>query len=462
MGTTLRQTMEHTGKLVLRSSHSEDTTPETGLFLGHALAKEYGKVVVGNDLMKSSPMMKNALIAGLISSGADVIDIGTVSGPVAEYAARMGDCCVYVTEFRQQDLVSGYLLIEKDGSFFDIEQVRRLERLYKPGDALPDYKNLGTVKRYYEATRDYNDRVLSVLENINGGIVVLNCNCGMAGDSAPQILNLIGTDVISIHGQKDRNYISNPLSTKEADIRQMRALVDIDAGSIGISLNRIGTLQMVFDEQGEPMTDEQVLAILILFLKPQKVVVPMDMTWMIEDVFRGSSGVEVNSPYPDPDAEKMEFIVCRPSAGTLHKAMAENEADLLYYQGGFAYRDISCGPDAIMTSVLLSQFSSNNNLKKTLEQLPKYYSERKSYKISCSQDEFARILNANIPDVSPMGVFSDFGYWRVDMNSGGFCVEFNKESEDLIDVMAESNDKLYLVSLMEVIDNLMESCESGQ
>ena len=75
--------MEHNDGLLLRSSPSEDTTPEMGLLLGHALSVRYHKVVVGMDLMQSSSMMMNAVIAGLVSSGADVIDIGVVSGPVA-------------------------------------------------------------------------------------------------------------------------------------------------------------------------------------------------------------------------------------------------------------------------------------------------------------------------------------------------------------------------------------------
>ena len=153
--------MEHSEKLLLRSSPSEDVTPEMGIILGQALAIYYDKVVVGRDLMQSSPMMKNAVVSGLVSSGADVIDIGVVSEPVAGLAASMGDCCVYVTEFRQHDLMSGYLLIEKDGSFFSMDQVRRLDRIFEVGKKRPPFKELGTVKRYYNAINDYNQRLMA-------------------------------------------------------------------------------------------------------------------------------------------------------------------------------------------------------------------------------------------------------------------------------------------------------------
>ena len=80
--------MEHSEKLLLRSSPSEDVTPEMGIILGQALAIYYDKVVVGRDMMQSSPMMKNAVVSGLVSSGADVIDIG-VPAALDDFAATV-------------------------------------------------------------------------------------------------------------------------------------------------------------------------------------------------------------------------------------------------------------------------------------------------------------------------------------------------------------------------------------
>jgi len=453
--------MERSDRLLLRSSSSEDTTPDMGLILGHALALDYKKVVIGMDMMKSSPMMKNALVSGLISSGADVIDVGVVSGPALALAASMGDCGVYITEFRQLDLVSGFLLFNKDGSLFGNDQIRHLDRVFEEGYKRPDYKSLGSIKQYYQATEDYNQKALSLISEKAGGSIILNCNCGMASDSAPQIMNIIGADVISINGQKDRNFVSDSLSTKEADTRHMKALVEANAGSTGISINRIGTQLRVFDESGTALTDEQVLAILILYLRPTKVVVPMDMTKFIEDAFRGNTGVKIWTPNPEPDAEKTEFIYARPDLSGIRKAMAESSADIGYYKGGFIFSNISLGPDAILASEYLALFSGTNNMKLIVSSFPEYYSETKAYRISCTQDDFIRVMNANLPEVSPIKITED-DCWRVEMTGGWFYVTFNKDSEDTVDVIAESNDKVYLVSLVEVIDGLMEACESGQ
>ena len=65
----IERDMAQADRILLRSSPSIDTSPEMGLLLGHALAMDHSRVVVGRDLMRSSSMMKEALVSGLMSSG---------------------------------------------------------------------------------------------------------------------------------------------------------------------------------------------------------------------------------------------------------------------------------------------------------------------------------------------------------------------------------------------------------
>ena len=50
-------------RIVLRSSPTEDTTPDMGMLLGHALAMDYKRIVVARDQMRSSSMMKEARLS---------------------------------------------------------------------------------------------------------------------------------------------------------------------------------------------------------------------------------------------------------------------------------------------------------------------------------------------------------------------------------------------------------------
>ena len=125
------------------------------------------------------------------------------------------------------------------------------------------------------------------------------------------------------------------------------------------------------------------------------------------------------------------------------------------------FSNISYTPDALHASIILSQFSSTNSMSDIISQFPEYHSENKTYKITCSQADFSRMMDQYVTEVSPL-VAHDKGCWRIDMPDGGFFVSLDSELEDTVNVTAESNDKLYLISLIEIIDELMEKCVSGQ
>ena len=176
-------------RIVLRSSPTEDTTPDMGMLLGHALAMDYKRIVVARDQMRSSSMMKEALVAGILSSGADVLDIGVASGPAAALAATKGDCAVYVTEYRGYGMISGYILLNRDGSLFRKEQIRHLEKIFVDPPELPPSGKLGHVIDLLGAVDEYNARLTSAVSGKSECAIILDCGCGPVSASAPVILN---------------------------------------------------------------------------------------------------------------------------------------------------------------------------------------------------------------------------------------------------------------------------------
>ncbi|MBQ8373589.1 MAG: hypothetical protein IJX35_04670, partial [Candidatus Methanomethylophilaceae archaeon] len=279
--------MVQNNRILLRSSPSEDTTPEMGLLLGHALAMDHKRVVISRDLMKSSTMMKEALVAGLTSSGANVIDLGCTSAPVTAMMAKHGDCAVYITEYQEYNLVSGYILMNSDGSLFGKDQIRHLDMVFTDRPPLPDYRHLGGVRTFNFATEEYNRKLLSVLKAPAGSSIILDCNCGMSSDSAPQVLNAMGADVVSLNAQKDRNFTSRSMNITDSELKEVRQFVETDPGAIAVILDRIGSKATVVDEKGHVIEDEKVLALLVMFLRPRCVVVPANITSLVEDAFWG-------------------------------------------------------------------------------------------------------------------------------------------------------------------------------
>ena len=448
-------------RILLRSSPSEDTSPEMGLLLGHALAMDYKRVVIARDLMKSSTMMKEALVAGLTSSGADVIDLGCTSAPVAAMMAKNGDCAVYITEYREYGLISGYLLMNSNGSLFRKDQIRHLDKIFTEKQELPDYRHLGNVRTYNFATEEYNRILLSMLKAPAGSSVVLDCNCGVSADSAPQILNGMGADVISINAQRDRNFITRPMNMTETEHREIRQFVESDPGTIGITLNRVGTLVKIMDEKGNIIDSEKVLALIVLFLKPKRMVVPADMTSLVEDAFWGRIDVGMVTPFEEPSAEERQFIRVPMDAGSVCEAVANNNADIGFYEGGVIFGNISMMSDGIYTSAVVAQMSAENSLYRMCDDMPEYHRDSKPFRFECTKDEFSRMFGEKLSAMKYENIQHTDG-WRIEMDGGWFMVTFDGDNDQNVIVQAESTDRAYLIGLMEIAGDMVSECSMGQ
>lgn len=457
----LSNRMAQIDRLLLRSSPSQDTTPEMGILLGHALAMDCKRVVIARDLMKSSTMMKEALVAGLTSSGTDVIDLGCTSAPVVAMMAGLGDCAVYITEYREFGLVSGYILMNPDGSLFRKDQIRHLDLVFADSPPLPDYRHLGSVRQFGSATEEYNRRLRSVLSSGMGSTVILDCNCGMSADSAPQILNALGSDVITINAQKDRNFMTKSLTTTDSELRELRQFIESDPGTIGISLNRIGTLITVLDEKGTTIDNETLLALMVLFLKPKRLVVPADISSLVSDAFWGRIDIDLKGQATSSPDEDREFVLAPLDAGAVCNLVSSSSAELGFYDGGFIFGDVSMMSDGIYASAIVSCIAGENSLARIVDELPEYHRDSKKFHYECTRDEFSRMVEENLHSLNGEMINRVDG-WRVDFDGGWFYLRFDKDSDDTLTVVAESSDRAYLIGLMEVAGDLVNACAMGQ
>ncbi len=77
----------------IRGLVGKDLTKATAKDIGKAIGtylKKYGKdIVVGRDNRKSSPFLGDALIEGILATGCDVIDVGTLPTPVLYFSIHL-------------------------------------------------------------------------------------------------------------------------------------------------------------------------------------------------------------------------------------------------------------------------------------------------------------------------------------------------------------------------------------
>lgn len=452
--------MTQPDRILLRSSPSEDTTPDMGILLGHALAMDHRTVVVAKDLMKTSSMMKESLVAGLLSSGSDVIDIGIASGPALAMAASKGDCAVYVTEYRGYGMNSGYLLMNPDGTLFRLEQIRHLDKYLVDPPDLPASGYLGHVLASPGAVDFYNKKLRSKVPVTAECSVVLDCCCGPVADSAPQILNAMGADVLTLNAQRDLEATPGEMNRHGIDTANVRRHVESNPGSIGIAMNKIGTIMSLLDEKGEELTPEQVFALIVMFLKPVKIAVPICTTTLVEDAFMGRLDGGMSLEPDNDEPSEREMVLTEISAGSVCEAVASG-AELGFYDGGIIYGDISMLPDGIRTAAVIAAMAGNNSVNRIVDSFPRYLRDEKEMECTCSPDAFARAIEERLGGVDGKPVARG-GSWRVDMEGGWYLVTLVRGQEPRLEIVCESRDRAYLVGLMEVACDLVDECLSSQ
>jgi phosphoglucosamine mutase len=434
-----------------------DMTPELALSIGIAAGASYKNVIVGMDTGQGNRMIANAVISGLLSAGTDVSDAGVVPLPALAVAVNDYDCAIYIERSEEFENAMRIVMLGKDGSILSEEQRRQISKESATRHSAPDYKGIGKIGVADTVVKDYNRTVSDIYEGKVDVPVIVDCGYGSASLSLPHILLRAGAEAITLNALSDATaYLNTPDAGKEGVYGLIEAMRS-DLGSIGIALNGDGTRLAVVDEGKNYVDPENVLALMLLYLRPSRVVVPVDASIVVDDAFHGLVGEGIGTGARFQGGERKIFR----SEDTLEAVVAaikENDADFgALKDGSFIFPSISLCPDAINAAVLLTKMSSENSIRNLLSSFPKYIVLKESVYCSGNHDIFGRKLTERLNDLEGADVYRING-WRVGMESGWFTVSRNGDDPDHIEITAEARDKAYVVSMMELAKEIVRDC----
>lgn len=133
------------------------------------------------------------------------------------------------------------------------------------------------------------------------GYVVVDCACGSASNIAPEALSRLGADVTAIDSDQNRRRKPRNPGAIKSELIYLSNFVNASTGSIGISYNGDGTRIAVIDENGKYISQDGVLAMLLMYLEPRTAVVPFDSPAIIEDAFNNPLRLREGGHGDDPD-----------------------------------------------------------------------------------------------------------------------------------------------------------------
>ncbi len=256
-----------------------ELTPEYCARLGAAFAALLPKgasIAAARDAHRPARMIKRAIVSGLISAGANIIDLSAGPIPVTQYFTRHSqvDGAVHVQMSPLDARSADIRFFDHEGIVVDKKTERKLENLFFREDIRRvQFYEMGTIAYPRDQLDRYLDGVLSHVdvETIRQGRlkVLIDYDYGSASLVLPRIFNELNVETIPLNAGFDETYL--PRSTEQFDSqRRQAALITKTLGAdLGVYIDYGGERIFLIDERGDLLDHDQALAILaMLMLKP--------------------------------------------------------------------------------------------------------------------------------------------------------------------------------------------------
>jgi phosphomannomutase len=312
--------------------------------------KRRSRIVLGRDARTSGPMFAQAAMAGLMSVGCDIIDLGLVPTPTVQLAVEHHRAAggLILTASHNPIEWNALKFVGPDGIFLDGVAGTRVREL-AAGNSLQraNYNAIGGV----EADSDAITRHLAAVLALPGVDVrairrrrfrvALDTVRGAGGTIMPELLKRLGCRVTAINLETDGLFPRPPEPVPE-NLQSLGALVRRSKADVGIAVDPDVDRLAIVDERGRPIGEDYTLAFAIRAVRPsgrRAVVCNLSTSLVVEDAAREFGARVVRAPVGEAHVARKIIEL---------KAAIGGEGN-----GGVIYPALHVGRDAPVAGALL-------------------------------------------------------------------------------------------------------------
>jgi phosphoglucosamine mutase len=223
--------------------------------------------VIGRDPRASGEFLEAAVVAGLASSGVDVLRLGVIPTPGVAYLTGALDAAfgVVISASHNPAADNGIKFFGPGGVKLPDEVEDRIEA--RLGTAPPPAETFGRVADAGAEPQRYLDHLLGTLpaESLAGLRVVVDCAHGAAYLVAPEALRRAGAEVIAIGVAPDGLNINAGCGS--TSLGALVAAVAEHGADAGIAYDGDADRCLAVDASGVPLDGDQILTVLATELK---------------------------------------------------------------------------------------------------------------------------------------------------------------------------------------------------
>lgn len=375
--------------------------PELALKLAKSISTflDGGPLAVGRDTRTSGEMLKDAVLAGILSTGIDAVDLGVLPSPALQRFVSVSDAesGIMVTASHNPAKYNGIKFVDGDGVEYGEDELEKMEDIFFEDDfRTAGWRDVGESRKR-EFTREYVDGITGLVDRDEvaeaGFTVVVDPGNGAGYGSTPLLLRRLGCRTITLNSNPDGTFPAREPEPLPENLEGLADTVKSVGADLGVAHDGDADRATFVDDQGEPLPGESSLALLMRAelekRGPGKVVTPV------------SSGSTVSETVEDAGGE----IEWTPVGSTKVARRMLELGDCVgggEENGGVIFTDwVRCRDGALTAARMLELLAEEGPLSELAATLPGYVTAKR--KVACPQDSKPAVMAAVKDDVEALG-----------------------------------------------------------
>lgn len=264
----------------VRGIANKELTPELAFNLGKAgtyvLKKTNDRpiIVIGKDTRVSGDMLENALTAGILAVGGNVIKLGVIPTPAVAYLAKYygADAGIVISASHNTFEYNGIKFFNGDGFKLDDLLEEKIEDIIISGVDVNSHITGEAVGKCLEADENALELYVSHLAEsasyrLDGKKIVLDCANGASYQAAPMLYRKLGAEVTVIGNEPNGININDACGSTHPE-KLAETVLECGA-DLGLAFDGDADRLIVVDELGRVLDGDKTIAICAKALKAQ-------------------------------------------------------------------------------------------------------------------------------------------------------------------------------------------------
>ena len=380
------------GTTGVRKVYGDEFNLEMALNLGKAVGTylSKGTILVARDARTTGLMVSDALTAGIMSTGVNVVRAGIIPTPTLAFMTMQGryDAGVMITASHNPPEYTGVKFWSHTSMGFTHEEEARLEVIYNSKKfQTAKWNELGKETQIETAVKEHIEYLLSRCDVVSiqkkSFRVIVDPGNGAACVHTPYLMQHLGCQVVTVNGQLDGHFPGRRSEPDEDSLQDLIQMVKKTGADLGIAHDGDADRVVFVTENGEVIRGDRTIS---LFAQKalgksenKTVVTTVDSSLVLDETVEKAGGNTLRTPVGDiQDAIRVEK----------EQAVIGGEAC-----GVFIFPDAHLAPEPFLAAckVLELMATSGKSFGELIAAIPKYPLQKS--KIECPNEKKQSVMD---------------------------------------------------------------------